>query len=258
MPMLNRFADTLLKRLPKRLTVHLLRRDECAWFLLPIVVAICLLAFDRFGIEQRFVQFFGGQLSQQGWTSNELRLAGQAWLTASCLILFVIVPAIYLLLFRGAITWGLGIRHAIANLRLYAAIIIVMLGVVWLASGRNDFQFFYPMYDPSTMRAWLAFELVYLAQFFCVEFFFRGPLLFRLESRFGLAAIGMMVVPYALLHIYKPIPEALGSIAAGFVLGWLALKARSIWPGVCIHISVAFSMDLFALIRSGRFEHLIG
>ena len=60
-----------------------------------------------------------------------------------------------------------------------------------------------------------------------------------------------MVVPYALLHIHKPFPEAMGSIVAGLVLGMLALKTRSIWPGLVVHGGVALAMDWFALLRSG-------
>jgi len=248
--MTNPFTDPIPNRAPSR--------DDYAWFALPVVVAVCLLAFDRFGVEQRFVQFFGNELLESGWSTNDIRLAGQAWLTSSCVILFVAMPAILVLLFSTPQTWGFGFRQAIPNLSIYAAILLIMLPVVWLASGRTEFQLFYPMYDPSTLRGWLTFEVIYLAQFFCVEFFFRGPLLFRLEQRFSHAAIGIMVVPYALIHIYKPFPEALGSIAAGLILGYLALKARSIWPGVCIHVSVAFSMDLSALIRSDRLSSLLG
>jgi membrane protease YdiL (CAAX protease family) len=224
---------------------------------MPVVAAVCLLAFDRFGINQRFEQFFAARLMAEGWSANEVTLAGQAWLTASCVILFTAIPSAYLVLFRSDQTWGLGIGQAARNWRLYGGIAAGMLVLVWIASGLGSFRHFYPMYDPPTARMWLTFELIYLTQFFCVEFFFRGPMLFRLEQRFGLAAIGVMVVPYALIHIYKPIPEALGSIGAGFVLGYLALKARSIWPGVFLHVTVAFSMDLFALARSGRLTALL-
>ena len=48
-----------------------------------------------------------------------------------------------------------------------------------------------------------------------------------------------------------PDSAELASIVAGLVLGWLALKSRSIWPGVLIHCTVAFCMDWFALIHSG-------
>ena len=91
---------------------------------------------------------------------------------------------------------------------------------------------------------WSAFALI-------GEFLFRGVLLFSLESRLGLAAVGVSVLPYCLIHVHKPLPEAFGSIVAGFVLGYLALTSRSIGGGVLVHCAVAFSMDTLALVRNG-------
>ena len=50
-----------------------------------------------------------------------------------------------------------------------------------------------------------------------------------------------------------------GTACAGIILGTLALRTRSIWGGVLIHVSVAITMDLLALYHtvglpgSGRF-----
>ena len=59
-----------------------------------------------------------------------------------------------------------------------------------------------------------------------------------------------MVVPYCMVHFGKPVPEVVGAIFAGIILGTLALRTRSIWCGVLIHISVAWTMDLLALSHS--------
>ena len=67
----------------------------------------------------------------------------------------------------------------------------------------------------------------------------------------------MFDLSYALIHIYKPFPEAVGSIIAGYVLGWLALRTRSIWPGVFVHCSVALAMDTLALWQTGRLAQLL-
>jgi membrane protease YdiL (CAAX protease family) len=152
--------------------------------------------------------------------------------------------------------FGFRVRSCRPHIPVYLAMVIFMVPLLWLASARYSFYSFYPMYNPVSIGMWLLYEAVYMTQFFAVEFFFRGFALFRLESRFGLHAITIMVVPYALLHIHKPFAEALASIVAGLVLGLLALKSRSIWPGVLIHCTVAFCMDWFALIRSGRMVEL--
>ncbi len=245
-------------------------REEWGWWLLPVTVAVCLLAFDRYGIQIRFHQFFSDRLLGSGYSQNDVQFLSQIWISASCVILMIIVPIIYLVLFpsshsgdtagsQGPIrhVWGLGAGTARKHLPLYGLMMTVMLPLIWLAAGTASFNELYPFYKPQSVEFWLLFEVIYLTQFVCIEFFFRGPLLFRLESRIGSAAIGAMVVPYALIHIYKPMPEALGSIVAGLLLGYLALKARTIWLGVALHCGVALTMDVFAMIRSGRLELLL-
>jgi len=44
-----------------------------------------------------------------------------------------------------------------------------------------------------------------------------------------------------------------GSIFAGIVLGTLAMATRSIWCGVLIHVSVAWTMDCLALMHTTGF-----
>ena len=231
--------------------------EELGWLLLPVVVAFVLLAFDRYGVEHRFAAFFASDLVANGATANDLSFYAQLWLSGSCLVLMVLIPTLYALMFpaNGGNSWALGLKRD--HLPIYGVLFLVMLPVIWLAGGRENFMFFYPLYNPDSLQKWLLFELVYLTQFFCVEYFFRGHLLLRLHDRIGYAAIGAMVVPYALIHIYKPFPEAVGSILAGYALGYLAIKIRSIWPGVFLHCGVALAMDFFAMLQSGRLANLM-
>jgi membrane protease YdiL (CAAX protease family) len=229
-------------------------RDGVGLALLPVLVAFILLILDRFGLQSAFMDMFGNRLRLSSWQVNDMQFLAQVYFSAACLVLFVLVPLLYNRVFplRIADPFGLAWRPAIRHMPVYLTLLALMLPVLWWAAGHPAFHQFYPMYKPSSPAMWLAFELIYLGQFFCVEFFFRGFTLFRLEQRFGLHAVSLMVVPYALLHIHKPFLEGLGSIVAGLVLGMLALKTRSIWPGLAVHGGVAFAMDWFALLRSGR------
>jgi len=49
------------------------------------------------------------------------------------------------------------------------------------------------------------------------------------------------------MHYSKPLPEALGSIIAGVLLGILALETRSFIYGAAIHWLVAMTMDVVAV-----------
>ncbi|MCC6148942.1 MAG: CPBP family intramembrane metalloprotease [Planctomycetes bacterium] len=184
-------------------------------------------------------------------------LMPQAWWTGGTLVLWVLVPLVFARV-SGIKDLGLSLRGFAGKWWLYGALFAVMLpGVLW-ASTQEGFLRTYPFLKPWACANWcwlvlLCYWGLYALQFVAVEFFFRGFMCFGLEREFGLGAIGVMVVPYCMIHFHKPLPEALGAIVAGFVLGWLALKTRSIWGGVCLHIAVAFSMDALALWRSGSF-----
>jgi uncharacterized protein len=54
-------------------------------------------------------------------------------------------------------------------------------------------------------------------------------------------------VPYCMIHYGKPMTETLGAIGAGIILGTLAMRTRSIWGGVVIHVGVATMMDALAV-----------
>ena len=61
-----------------------------------------------------------------------------------------------------------------------------------------------------------------------------------------------------MIHYGKPMPETLGAIGAGIILGTIAMRTKSIWGGMLIHIGVAMTMDVLALrgcppIGSNRF-----
>ena len=56
-----------------------------------------------------------------------------------------------------------------------------------------------------------------------------------------------------MIHFGKPISETAGAIIAGIVLGFLSLNTNSILLGILVHVTVALTMDICALWRSGLF-----
>lgn len=171
----------------------------------------------------------------------------------------------YVLLPCLCVRWLLGERVADHGLRLhlgwrtwrlYGALLVVVLPVVVLFADDPAFLARYPRY-PHAAETWgrlLVWEAAYGFQFAALEFFFRGFLLFALARSLGSAAIFVSVVPYTMIHFGKALPETLGSILAGVVLGTLALRTRSIYGGVLLHCAVAWAMDGLALFHRGAFE----
>lgn len=148
--------------------------------------------------------------------------------------------------------WRWGETHK--HWRGYALLMCPILVFVSLASGREDFVTHYPFYGDAG-RSWfdlLVWEMLYLTQFACLEFFFRGYMLQALRPHYGAAAIWIMVVPYVMIHFPKPWLEATGAIFFGLFLAILALRSRSIWGGFGVHAGVAVSMDIASLIQQGR------
>lgn len=186
-------------------------------------------------------------------------LVPQAWWTGGTLLLWVVVPLTACRFAGYSIAdLGLGARGFVSKLWLYGLLFLVMVpGVLWAATQEGFLQT-YPFLKPQHCARWCWLVLacywaIYALQFVAVEFFFRGFMVFVLEKDFGPGAIAVMVVPYCMIHYHKPLPEALGAIVAGVVLGWLALRTRSIWGGVMLHVAVALTMDALALWRAAAF-----
>jgi membrane protease YdiL (CAAX protease family) len=127
---------------------------------------------------------------------------------------------------------------------------LVMLPLVYFASRQTGFQRAYPFFAFERLgigSLLLGFGIRAIGMF-TWEFLCRGYLLFGFERRVGgPAAIAIQTIPFAVMHVGKPGPEAIGSIVAGIALGIIALRNRSFIPGAILHWAVAVTLDLFAL-----------
>lgn len=182
-----------------------------------------------------------------------------AWWSGGMFVFWVLLP-LGIARWQGYRPGDLGLRLAGAASKwpIYLAMLAVVTPLVLWAATRESFTSMYPFLRPQVAQHWcwallLGYWALYALQFFSVEFFFRGWMLFSLERRFQLGAIWVMVVPYCMVHFHKPLPEALGSIIAGTALGYMAMRTRSIWGGWCVHVCVALGMDMLSLARGGNF-----
>jgi hypothetical protein len=143
--------------------------------------------------------------------------------------------------------------------RPYATMLLIVLPLIAWASFQPSFLATYPSYRPGSAEAFLSFshpttfgayEATYALRYVSIELFFRGFLVLGLEKYLGRAVLMPMVTLYAFWHFGKPIPEAVGSIFAGYVLGVFALRSRSIIGGIIVHVGVALAMDLAAYLQT--------
>lgn len=221
--------------------------------ILIFTVTLAMLIIEYFGWQGVFHFHFQGVDWYRSLTQNDKFFYAQVWTTLSFFVVLVIFPVIVFKSFMKDTDWLLS-KPLQNSYKQYLLLYFIMLPVLIIAASRPQFYQFYPLFRPESGLEWLRFELVYLPQFFAIEFFFRGPAL-GIASRIkkDLAPI-LMMMPYALIHIHKPFPEAVGSMFAGLILGHLALKSKSIWLGVLLHTSIALSMDFLGLYNAGFFN----
>lgn len=203
-----------------------------------------------------------GQGKAQTFWLQELRQTGFAelvfyvWWTFWHIIGYVLLPFIVIKLvirerFR---SFGWRFHETAQHWRGYVLLITPILFFIFLVSFREDFLKHYPFYDQAG-RSWfdfLAWECLYLLQFVCLEFFFRGFIVQALRPAIGANAVWVMCVPYLMIHFPKLWPEATGAILFGLFLGILALRSRSIWGGFFVHAGIAVTMDFASLIRQDK------
>ncbi len=204
--------------------------------------------------------FFGRNVAQYVPETVFSPLYGFFWFSFWCVTLRLVVPLVLMWapLRARPVDFGYRLRGTSRLWWLYlllAAVVCVV--VVVYASQQPAFLRKYPLCRAMIVRGeilwwhFLLYQLAYLMVFVSGESFWRGFIAFGLERDIGKLALAFMIIPYVTAHFGKPLPETLGAIATGLVLGFLALHHRSFWLGVLAHYGVALTMDVSAVVRRG-------
>jgi len=232
-----------------------------------VVFALVYTAFGLTSIyylkNQETVAAFlkGTQFEEIGnWIANspDNNLPGLVWWVVVVAVFYFVIPAIGIKYYyrERLADYGLKFGAESGFVKLLFACIAIMLPLVYWMSTTSGFAAKYPFLkiyngEPYLGQTLLLWELIYFVQFFGLEFFFRGFLVHSLKRSLGLYSIFVMTVPYCMIHFSKPLAETLSAVAAGVFLGWLSYKNGSIWLGLILHCTVAFSMDILALYNKG-------
>jgi membrane protease YdiL (CAAX protease family) len=259
------FAETFYASQPDPLTAETQRFD---WKTVIILVWAALgLSIIRYYGDYLFTagilaDLGADELSEKmtSWSHDKnAQLYRLGWWVGVMIFVYFFVPAMIIrFIFRERLSaYGFGIKNSLRGWPLYVIMLAIMIPLVVYFSSTASFKARYPFYDPKADGSlwpnfWL-WEAMYLGQFVALEFFFRGFMTIGLRPRFGYYSIFVMTIPYCMIHFGKPMPETIGAIIAGIVLGTLSLKSRSIWLGIFIHYSIAITMDLCALWRKDLF-----
>lgn len=189
------------------------------------------------------------------FSGTDARLHNLLWWSCTIIFVYFIVPAfLTIFVFKMRLRdMGIKLRGSMQGWPVYILMLAVMIPLVWYFSSTESFQRRYPFYQPASDESlwpnFILWEITYFIQFCALEFFFRGFITLGTRKSFGYMSIFVMMVPYCMIHFGKPMPETIGAIIAGLVLGTLSMKSRSVVLGILIHYSVAVTMDVFALMR---------
>ena len=130
-------------------------------------------------------------------------------------------------------------------------LVAVFIGIPVVVWWFPEFAAYYPRYRPGRVAVLplLQYQLSMGVYMFCWEFFFRGFLLFGVNRSLGaMPAILIQASPFFLLHDGKPEPEFIASWFGGILMGWLCLRAQSIWPSFLLHWVLYSTMEVSSFI----------
>jgi membrane protease YdiL (CAAX protease family) len=189
-------------------------------------------------------------------------LYGYYYLALSSIVTRLLIPmAVIRWVFKDKLSaYGFRVRGTMRLGAIYVGLLSIMLPILFYVSSQESFQNKYPMYRfaGDDWGTFLIYEFSYVLVFLSGEAFWRGFMVNGLAGRYGLYALPIMSIPYAMVHFGKPMSESLGAILTGLVLGYLALKHRSFWLGVALHSTIGVSMDILCLWRAGKWWAMWG
>ncbi len=230
--------------------IETLKEGDWKVKILLLSVPVILLVYIYHGMDEAFARYFS-HLSNL-YYFDIYRYVYQFLTT---LVLFFLFPLIIIkLVFKEKLkNYGLSLGDKRYGLRfIIITIPLIVTPIIFLASHMPQVRAEYPLSKlvQDNASVFLLYEFSYVLLYYVGwEFFFRGYMLFGLREKFGdTYAILLQVIPSALLHFNKPESEFLGSIVLGIVLGYLALRTRSILYPLIIHSCIGVFTDLFVTI----------
>ena len=183
------------------------------------------------------------------------------WFAGDFFVLFFLPLLIIKFLLREDITgYGLKLGETEIGLKYFLGFTFFIIITTWFLSSLPEFSENSPFLQgaKNNWMIFIIFEIGALIYMFAWEFIWRGFMLFGLEEKYGMNAILFQMLPFVILHNGKPFVETFSSIIGALILGYIALRTRSIIYGVLIHFVLFFSMDLFSTVRFRINDFAIG
>ncbi len=202
---------------------------------------------------------FANLLSIKGYYEN--RFIQRMFLNSENLLIYIICFTFFIKFFEKRASYGLyGLHLKNINIKPYFILLLMMFPIILWASFQSEFISYYPIFKVDTFpqvfgfsKKWMFViqEFFYSLDFIATELIFRGAFVIGLSYLLDKHSVLPMASLYAFLHFGKPMPETIGSIFGGYILGVLALRTQNIWGGCFVHVGIAMMMDVLALLQKG-------
>jgi len=174
------------------------------------------------------------------------------WFLSDFILFFCVPFVIIKFIFQENLkTYGITFGDWQIGLGFFFFSILLFIPVIYFISVADQFNSYFPLMlsAKNDLVVFLIYETLFILFIFSWEFIFRGFMLFGLEKKFGFYSIFIQMLPFVLLHSGKPFIETFSSIFGGIILGYLALRTRSIYYGFLIHVLILITLDVIALFK---------
>ncbi len=167
-----------------------------------------------------------------------------------------LLPVICVVVMRDDLSrFGIGLGDYRFGIKAFLILCPLVALVPMLGLLNPNVQDYYPLsgssigHDLGAMATWC---ISYACFYFAFEFFYRAYLLYGTDELGMLNCILVSVICCILIHLGKPFGEALASIPAAIVFTAVAVRSRSIWYGVALHIVLGVTNDIVTLWNRGE------
>jgi len=197
-------------------------------------------------------RFFLSTVMPDAWQGDRQLLSWGWWFAVQGITGFMVPVILLRLVFRKSwYAMGLGLGDwRLAGFLALLYLPLVLVGT-WVLSDGANFQAEYPHYRNAVQhwRLFILYHVLFLLYWVGWEYLWRGFVLFGTAHTLGPYAIFVQAIPFALLHLQKPLPEMLLSVVGGVAIGALAWRCRSFWIAVPIHAFQMLFLDLWCVLR---------
>ncbi|HHN82115.1 MAG TPA: CPBP family intramembrane metalloprotease [Methanomicrobia archaeon] len=163
-------------------------------------------------------------------------------------VLYLAIPLVVAYALRRSVRpfgIALGDRKKVARY----AMMLYGIGIPFMIVGSrmSAFRSYYPRFSFGSWEEFIYWELMIGILMLSTEFLFRGFLMFGCK-RAGRWAILLQAVPYAYIHLGKPMLEVYYSFFAGLAFGYIDWESKSIFPSFLVHWCASVTFDILCMV----------